>query len=160
LIFNYKIGIIGLGYVGLPLAVAFAEKYPVIGYDINKSRVKELLDGLDSTLEIESFQLKSVLRTSTTNGFFPTSNSADLASCNIYIVTVPTPTDKHNMPFLTPNEITGQKIQAHFKEQRAGDVRHSKESIEKIKNSLHYYPKIKFRDGLQLAYDWYLSMSA
>jgi UDP-N-acetylglucosamine 4-epimerase len=58
------------------------------------------------------------------------------------------------------NEITGQKIQAHFKEQRAGDVRHSKASIEKIKNSLHYDPKIKFRDGLQLAYDWYLSMSA
>lgn len=119
MIFNYKIGIIGLGYVGLPLAVAFAEKYPVIGYDINKRRVNELLDGLDSTLEIESFQLKSVLRTSTTNGFFPTSNSADLASCNIYIVTVPTPTDKHNRPVLTPMVKASESIAMFLKR---GDV--------------------------------------
>ena len=101
---NSKIGIIGLGYVGLPLAVAFAEKYPVIGFDINENRVNELLKGVDNTLEIESNQLQSVLRNTLTNsnGFFPTTNSADLANCNIYIVTVPTPTDKHNRPVLTP----------------------------------------------------------
>jgi len=101
---NSKIGIIGLGYVGLPLAVAFAEKYPVIGFDINQNRVNELREGEDKTLEIESNQLHLVLRTALTdgNGFFPTTNSTDLANCNIYIVTVPTPTDKHNRPLLTP----------------------------------------------------------
>jgi UDP-N-acetyl-D-galactosamine dehydrogenase len=101
---NSKIGIIGLGYVGLPLAVAFAEKYSVVGFDINQNRVNELLDGEDKTLEIESKQLQLVLRTDLTNGngFFPTTNSTDLANCNIYIVTVPTPTDKHNRPVLTP----------------------------------------------------------
>jgi UDP-N-acetyl-D-galactosamine dehydrogenase len=101
---NSKIGIIGLGYVGLPLAVAFAEKYPVVGFDINQNRVNELLNGIDSTLEIESDHLQSVLRTSlrNDNGLYPTTNATDLESCNIYIVTVPTPTDKHNRPVLTP----------------------------------------------------------
>ncbi len=101
---NSKIGIIGLGYVGLPLAVAFAEKYPVIGFDINENRVNELREGVDNTLEIESNQLKLVLKTTHTKvcGFFPTINSAELANCNIYIVTVPTPTDKHNRPVLIP----------------------------------------------------------
>jgi len=101
---NLKIGIIGLGYVGLPLAVAFAEKYQVVGFDINQNRVDELLKVVDSTLEIESDQLQSVLRTSLVSGkgLFPTTNSTDLAHCNIYIVTVPTPTDKHNRPVLTP----------------------------------------------------------
>ena len=101
---NSKIGIIGLGYVGLPLAVAFAEKYPVVGFDINQNRVNELLEGIDNTLEIESNLLQLVLRTNLTNGngFFPTTTSADLANCNIYIVTVPTPTDKHNRPVLIP----------------------------------------------------------
>jgi UDP-N-acetyl-D-galactosamine dehydrogenase len=99
-----RIAIIGLGYVGLPLAVAFAEKYPVVGFDINQNRVNELLEGLDNTLEIEGKQLQLVLSNTLTssNGFFPTTNSADLANCNIYIVTVPTPTDKHNRPVLTP----------------------------------------------------------
>lgn len=101
---NSKIGIIGLGYVGLPLAVAFAEKFLVVGFDINQNRVNELLEGVDKTLEIDSKQLKLVLKTTLTNdnGFFPTTNSAELANCNIYIVTVPTPTDKHNRPVLTP----------------------------------------------------------
>jgi len=101
---NSKIGIIGLGYVGLPLAVAFAEKYPVVGFDINQSRVNELIEGVDNTLEIESNQLQLVLRRTLTNsnGFFPTTNSVDLVNCNIYIVTVPTPTDRYNRPVLTP----------------------------------------------------------
>jgi UDP-N-acetyl-D-galactosamine dehydrogenase len=99
-----KIAIIGLGYVGLPLAVAFAEKYFVVGFDINQSRVNELLEGIDNTLEIESSQLQSILKTGLTNdnGLYPTTNLKDLESCNIYIVTVPTPTDKHNRPVLTP----------------------------------------------------------
>lgn len=99
-----KIAIIGLGYVGLPLAVAFAEKYPVIGYDINPERVKQLLNGTDSTLEISEKYLKSVLKQnySEKNGFYPTINKSELAQCNIFIVTVPTPTDKHNRPVLLP----------------------------------------------------------
>ena len=82
---NLKIGIIGLGYVGLPLAVAFAEKYPVVGFDINRNRVNELLNGVDSTLEIESDHLQSVLRTSlkNDNGLYPTTNATDLENCNI-----------------------------------------------------------------------------
>lgn len=109
-----SIAIIGLGYVGLPLAVAFAEKYPVIGFDINEKRVAELKSGHDSTLEIEDNLLRSVLidnernqepETSDqkpTKGLFLTSNSADMAEANVFIVTVPTPTDKNNRPVLTP----------------------------------------------------------
>jgi UDP-N-acetyl-D-galactosamine dehydrogenase len=118
---NSKIGIIGLGYVGLPLAVAFAEKYPVVGFDINRNRVNELLNGVDSTLEIESDHLHSVLRTSlkNDNGLYPTTNATDLENCNIYIVTVPTPTDKHNRPVLTPMIKASETIAMFLKK---GDI--------------------------------------
>ncbi len=101
---NSKIAIIGLGYVGLPLAVAFAEKYPVVGFDINQLRVNELLDAKDSTLEIQDYQLHHVLvpNSKSNKGFYPTTNTAELADCTIFIVTVPTPTDKHNRPVLIP----------------------------------------------------------
>ena len=118
---NSKIGIIGLGYVGLPLAVAFAEKYPVIGFDINQNRVKELIEGTDSTLEIESNQLQAVLRTSQNNdnGLYPTTNPEEMSSCNVYIVTVPTPTDKHNRPVLTPMVKASESIAMFLKK---GDI--------------------------------------
>ena len=118
---NIKIGIIGLGYVGLPLAVAFAEKYPVVGFDINHNRVKELLEGVDNTLEIDSSHLQTVLRTDLTNGngFFPTTNSVDLVNCNIYIVTVPTPTDRYNRPVLTPMIKASETIAKFL---RKGDI--------------------------------------
>ncbi len=94
-----KIGIIGLGYVGLPLAIEFGKKYQTIGFDINQSRVSELNSGIDSTLEIEKEQLISTLN----NDLFSiTSNEEKLKSCNFYIITVPTPTDKNNRPLLTP----------------------------------------------------------
>jgi UDP-N-acetyl-D-galactosamine dehydrogenase len=101
---NSKIAIIGLGYVGLPLAVAFAEKYPVVGFDINQNRINELLSGKDSTLEVEDDKLFSVLISNVIGGkgLFPTSNETDLKECNIYIITVPTPTDKFNRPVLMP----------------------------------------------------------
>jgi UDP-N-acetyl-D-galactosamine dehydrogenase len=101
---NLKICIFGLGYVGLPLAVAFAKKYPVIGFDINQNRVNELLGGVDNTLEIENYNLQSVLRTnlSNENGLYPTTNIAEIEDCNIFIITVPTPIDKYNRPVLTP----------------------------------------------------------
>ena len=105
---QYKIGIIGLGYVGLPLAVAFAEKYKTIGFDINSKRIVELENGVDTTLEIEGEYLKSVLvennfkEKTAEYGFFPTDTLVELADCNFYIITVPTPTDKNNRPVLTP----------------------------------------------------------
>ncbi len=98
-----KIAIIGLGYVGLPLAVAFAEKYSVVGLDINQQRIQELNQGKDQTLEVEEDLLQKVLfKTSSIQGLFVTSQLEDIADCNIFIVTVPTPTDKHNRPVLTP----------------------------------------------------------
>lgn len=100
-----KIGVIGLGYVGLPLAVEFGKKYPTIGFDINTARVQELNSAHDHTLEVEDDNLKSVLGKDVLKGEKGLLNSAstdDLASCNFYIVTVPTPTDKHNRPVLTP----------------------------------------------------------
>jgi len=114
-----KIGIIGLGYVGLPLAVEFAKKFPVVGFDINQGRINELAKGHDSTLEVEDENLKGVLnpQLSTPNSSLLTLNSSlltlnsglhlttileDLKGCNVFIVTVPTPVDKNNRPDLTP----------------------------------------------------------
>ncbi|MBO3700880.1 nucleotide sugar dehydrogenase [Roseivirga sp. E12] len=98
-----KIAVIGLGYVGLPLAVAFAEKYKVVGFDINESRIKELNDGHDSTLEIEDELLKSVLGDKDSDkGLFNSSELSEISGCNIYIVTVPTPIDDDQNPDLTP----------------------------------------------------------
>ena len=103
-----KIAIIGLGYVGLPLAVEFAKKYPVIGFDINQNRVNDLKQANDATLEISKEDLNSVLRETiafTPNnptGLYITTDPGDLATANYYIVTVPTPTDKNNRPDLTP----------------------------------------------------------
>ena len=101
---NKKIAVIGLGYVGLPLAAAFAEKYAVVGFDINQGRVNELKSGHDHTLELADDELKAVLveGLESGNGLLPSFNAEDLAICNVFIVTVPTPTDKHNRPVLTP----------------------------------------------------------
>ncbi|SNQ44096.1 nucleotide sugar dehydrogenase [Cellulophaga lytica] len=99
-----KIAIIGLGYVGLPLARLFAVKYPVIGFDINKTRVAELKSGVDSTLEVDNSTLKKVLSENLNmkTGLFCSDNKKDIEDCNYYIVTVPTPVDKNNRPILTP----------------------------------------------------------
>ena len=102
-----KIAIIGLGYVGLPLARLFATKYPVLGFDINQIRIDELNQGNDSTLEVEDEVLKEVLTKTNPlltceNALFCSSNLEDLKEANIYIVTVPTPVDKNNRPDLTP----------------------------------------------------------
>ena len=99
-----KIGIIGLGYVGLPLARLFATKYPVIGFDINTKRIAELQAGLDSTLEVSEADLKAVSKDSspTDIGLFCTDELEVLRDCNYYIITVPTPVDRTNRPDLTP----------------------------------------------------------
>lgn len=101
---NIKIAVIGLGYVGLPLARLFATKYPVIGFDINQSRVDELKNGHDSTLEVEDDLLRSSLveNPSSVNGLYCSTSLEDIKDCNYYIITVPTPVDKNNRPDLTP----------------------------------------------------------
>jgi len=92
-----KICLVGLGYVGLPLAVAFAEKFNVVGFDIDASRIQELNNGCDKTLEVDDGLLESVK-----NNIKYTSDVQDIESCNIYIVTVPTPIDESNRPDLSP----------------------------------------------------------
>lgn len=93
---NARVGIIGLGYVGLPLAVEFGKKAPTIGFDINQARIDELTAGRDSTLECSDNELAEAIHLSYT------ASLQDLKECNVYIVTVPTPIDEHKQPDLTP----------------------------------------------------------
>ncbi len=101
---SVKIGVIGLGYVGLPLARLFATKYPVVGFDINQHRVSELNLGNDFTLEVSKELLQQVIvsEPSDENGLFCSTHIDDIKNCNYYIITVPTPVDKNNRPDLTP----------------------------------------------------------
>lgn len=97
-----KIGVIGLGYVGLPLAIEFARKFSVLGFDINKERVHELEKGLDRTLEANVNDLNKVMNSRGTTGLEFTSDILQLSHCNVYIVTVPTPIDAFKTPNLKP----------------------------------------------------------
>lgn len=103
---SFKIAIIGLGYVGLPLARLFSTKYPVVGFDINEKRISELSSGHDDTLEVSDDLLQSALvqnnPTYEQTGLFCSANLQDISDSNIYIITVPTPVDKNNRPVLTP----------------------------------------------------------
>ncbi len=118
---NTKIAVIGLGYVGLPLALEFAKKYPVIGFDINTERVKELMGGTDHTLEVESTDLKNVLTSDvpTATGLFCSAKESDISDANIYIVTVPTPIDEFKKPDLTPLIKSSQAVSKYLK---TGDI--------------------------------------
>jgi UDP-N-acetyl-D-galactosamine dehydrogenase len=104
---SIRIAVIGLGYVGLPLARLFATKFPVVGFDVNQQRVNEINQGIDRTLEVDEDILRASLvsenpATTGTNGLFCSFNPEDIKRCNFYIVTVPTPVDKNNRPDLTP----------------------------------------------------------
>ncbi|MEP0986278.1 nucleotide sugar dehydrogenase [Ekhidna sp.] len=110
---NYKVGIIGLGYVGLPLAVESGNLYPTIGFDINTNRIDELKSGVDRTLEVTSDELDSAAKLKFT------STSADLKECNFYIVTVPTPIDANKNPELTPLKEASRMIASLLSE---GDI--------------------------------------
>lgn len=96
---EYKIAVIGLGYVGLPLARLFSTKFKTIGFDMNQSRVDALMEGHDATLEVDDDLLQEAINK---NGFKCTSNIEDIKDCNFYIVAVPTPVDSNNRPDLTP----------------------------------------------------------
>ena len=116
-----KIAIIGLGYVGLPLARLFATKYSVVGFDINTDRISELKAGVDSTLEVDNKTLQSVLvhESSDANGLFCTNELDKIKDCNYYIITVPTPVDKNNRPILTPLIKASETVGAVLK---TGDI--------------------------------------
>jgi len=111
------IGIIGLGYVGLPLARLFATKYAVVGFDINQTRIRELRQGKDATQEVSKALLESVYLPENTNevGLFYSSDSQDLKDCTHFIVTVPTPVDKNNRPVLTPLITASETVGAVMK---------------------------------------------
>ena len=95
---HIKIAVIGLGYVGLPLARLFSTKYKTVGYDMNQSRVDTLMTGHDATLEVPDDLLQRAIQ----NGFKCTTSLEDISDCNFYVVAVPTPVDKNNNPDLTP----------------------------------------------------------
>ncbi|TZF92408.1 nucleotide sugar dehydrogenase [Chryseobacterium panacisoli] len=105
---EHKIAIIGLGYVGLPLARLFATQYSVVGFDINQKRIAELNTGVDSTLEVENEVLESVLiqnnpfNEGAAKGLYCSADIKDIQDADIYVITVPTPVDQHNRPDLTP----------------------------------------------------------
>ena len=111
-----KISVIGLGYVGLPLAVAFSDKFKVIGFDVNEKRVEELNKFNDKTLEIDLEKLKNAI---TNNKMKLSSNIDDIKECNFYIVSVPTPVDKNNRPDLTPLLKASQSVGSVLKK---GDI--------------------------------------
>ena len=113
------IAIIGLGYVGLPLAVAFAEKYRVIGFDINEARIAALKLGTDHTLEVSDENLLKVLRGTEAGSLTVTADASVMEAATVYIVTVPTPTNKYNQPVLTPLVKASETIGKQLKN---GDV--------------------------------------
>lgn len=116
MITNKKIAVIGLGYVGLPLAVEFGKKINTIGYDIDSSRVEALNDGLDKTLEVNNETLKNTLQE---KYLVVTDNKDLLSKCNVFIITVPTPTDKNNRPVLTPLINASKTVSSFLKK---GDI--------------------------------------
>lgn len=101
-----KIAVIGLGYVGLPLARLFATKYKTVGYDINSKRVKDLMNANDETLEVSDDLLREAIQ----NGFICTTELEDIRACNTYIITVPTPVDRNNRPDLTPLILASETV--------------------------------------------------
>ncbi|SNR49590.1 nucleotide sugar dehydrogenase [Flavobacterium sp. ov086] len=118
---NIKIAVIGLGYVGLPLARLFATKYPVVGFDINQSRVASLKSGTDTTLEVDDETLQKVLvdNPNTEIGLYCTTSLNDIADCTYFIITVPTPVDKNNRPDLSPLYKSSETVGAILKK---GDI--------------------------------------
>jgi len=157
---DVKIAVIGLGYVGLPLAVEFAKKYHVVGFDIDSKRVRDLNSGKDYTLEIDDELLESVLLTSNTiegqNGLFATNDPEGLANCQIYVVTVPTPTDKHNRPVLTPMLKASESIGKYLKK---GDVVIYESTVYPGVTEDECVPVLERVSGLKYNVDFYAGYS-
>ncbi|WP_348737683.1 nucleotide sugar dehydrogenase [Tenacibaculum sp. 190524A02b] len=153
------IAIIGLGYVGLPLACLFAEKYKVIGYDIKESRVAELREGKDSTLEVGDGKLQSVLRKEVVfdgAGLFVTCNQSFLEKANHYIVTVPTSVDKNNQPILRPLLSASKTIAAFLK---VGDLVIYESTVYPGATEEDCIPVLEEESGLVFNEDFYVGYS-
>jgi UDP-N-acetyl-D-galactosamine dehydrogenase len=150
------IGIVGLGYVGLPLAVEFAKKYRVVGFDINSDRIEELSSGLDKTLEISSELLNSVINKSGSHGLIFSCHLDDLKGCNFFVVTVPTPVDKHNRPNLTPlykaSETVGKVL-------KRGDIVVYESTVYPGVTEEECVPVLEKISGLKFNTDFYVGYS-
>lgn len=155
---SIKIAVIGLGYVGLPLARLFATKYPVVGFDINQSRIQELNEGNDATLEVDEATLKGVLVPSSgnENGLFCSSNLDDIRDCNYYVVTVPTPVDKNNRPDLTPLYKSSETVGKVLKK---GDIVIYESTVYPGVTEEECIPVLERVSGLQFNVDFFAGYS-
>jgi UDP-N-acetyl-D-galactosamine dehydrogenase len=155
---NIKIAVIGLGYVGLPLARLFATKYSVVGFDINQTRIDALKNGNDSTLEIDSESLKKVLvaKVTSENGLYCTSDLAEISDCNYYIVTVPTPVDKNNRPDLTPLYKSSETVGKVLKK---GDIVVYESTVYPGVTEEECVPVLEKISGLQFNVDFFAGYS-
>ena len=157
-----KIAVIGMGYVGLPLAVEFAKKYKTIGFDINRSRVKALKKGEDHTLEVASNDLKSVLINDTESllksyvGLLPTADILDIQEATVFIITVPTPTDKNKRPVLTPLVKASETVGAVLK---AGDIVIYESTVYPGVTEDECVPVLERVSGLKFNEDFYVGYS-
>ena len=149
---------IGLGYVGLPLARLFATKYSVIGFDINQKRINELRLGNDSTLEISKDVLQSVLTSQITinKGLFCSYETDDIKDCNYYIITVPTPVDKNNRPNLTPLLKASETIGKVLK---SGDIVIYESTVYPGATELDCVPILEKISGLKFNIDFFVGYS-
>lgn len=156
--FNSKIAVIGLGYVGLPLASLFATKYAVVGFDINASRVAELKSGADATLEIESDALGKVLvnQIGKGSGLYCTTDVNEIADCRYYIVTVPTPVDKNNRPDLTPLYKSSETVAKVLKK---GDIVIYESTVYPGVTEEECVPVLERVSGLQFNIDFFVGYS-
>ncbi len=153
-----KIGIIGLGYVGLPLARLFSTKYPVVGFDINESRIEELRLGEDKTREVSKELLDEVLKTenSNKNGLYFSSRLEQLQSCNYFVITVPTPVDKNNRPVLTPLIKASETVGSVLKK---GDVVVYESTVYPGATEEDCVPILEKTSGLKFNVDFYVGYS-
>ena len=153
-----KIAVIGLGYVGLPLARLFATQYAVVGFDINQSRVASLQSGTDTTLEVEDAVLQKVLldQPSDSNGLYCSTDIAHLATCNYYIVTVPTPVDKNNRPDLSPLYKSSATVGKVLKK---GDIVIYESTVYPGATEEECVPVLEKVSGLQFNVDFFVGYS-
>lgn len=148
-----KVGVIGLGYVGLPLAVEFAQKYKVLGFDINRERIEQLQHGLDVTLEVEQDRLKDTL---SKGNLSLSHDKTALGECNVYIITVPTPTDKYNRPVLTPLYSASQTVGSVL---TRGDVVIYESTVYPGLTEEECIPVLEQSSGLRFNADFYAGYS-
>ena len=155
-----RIGVIGLGYVGLPLARLFATKYPVNGFDINKLRVEEISEGKDSTLEVDEDLLQKVLKPKADLekdfGLYCTTELEDILDCNYYIITVPTPIDNLNRPILTPLYKASESVGKVLKK---GDIVIYESTVYPGVTEEECVPVLEKNSGLKFNKDFYVGYS-